>query len=677
MLKNTDKNKSGILIEDELHTDFLVYASCVNNDRAFPDVRDGLKPSQRAVCWTMYTDGYFSNKPHVKCAKISGSCIARLWPHGDVGIYETLARMSQPWLNNLCEVDFHGANGSVIGGAECANQRYTEARLSKVAEEGYFSNIRKNVVDTIPNYCEDEQWPAVLPALFPRLYINGSQGIGYTIAQEWEPHNLNELLEKVKEYLKKGSISTDNIYPDYPTGGIIINKKDLHTIYETGKGNIILRGKAEVLGNFIQITELPYQVYVEPLIQKIKDLVNSNSLTGIEDIYNKSDDNGLLIEIECSSDPALILNKLYKLTDLQVTFTANQMALVNGIPQMLNLQDYLKLYIEHNLTCLQREYTYDLNKAQARLEIVDGLVKALSIIDKIIKIIKSSKSSEEAKQNLISNFSFSENQAKAIIDMKLGKLANLETSELQAEQKELNSIITTCTIFLADSKLQQKEFLRRLTEFTKKYGWERRTEVCDINLEEEKVVVAKTPKIIEDYMISVDGSNHIKRIDIRQYKANKDTNLQTVKIAEDQKIILISNKGLLYRVPIKNIQKCNLNSAGTDLNTLINLNKNEKIIKLFTGQESEEFLFFITENGLAKKMNFEDIKNISKKIGITVMKLSDDDTIIDCRLVNSEQITVKYNNKNKIINTDKFLPKSRTAGGVCAIKVKTGLKVTI
>ena len=673
-----DINKSnGILIEDELKTDFFVYASCVNNDRAFPDARDGLKPSQRAVCWTMYTDGYFSNKPHVKCAKISGSCIARLWPHGDVGVYETLARMSQSWLNNICEIDFHGANGSIVGGADCANQRYTEARLSKAAEDGLLANIKKDLVSMIPNYCEDELWPQVLPAIFPRLYINGSQGIGYTIAQEWEPHNLNEVVEKVKEYLKKGKISTDNIYPDYPTGGIIINKKDLATIYETGRGNIILRGKAEIFGNFIQITELPYQVYVEPFIQKIKDLVNANTLTGIEDICNKSDDNGLLIEIECSIDPQIVLNKLYKLTDLQTTFSANQMALVNGIPQMLNLQEYIKIYIDHNINCLQREYTYDLNKATARLEIVDGLLKALSIIDKIIKVIKASKSADVAKQELINTFKFSEVQAKAIIDMKLGKLANLEALELQKEQEELNKIIDNCKLFLGDSKLQQKEFLRRLTEFTKKYGWERRTEVCDINLEEEKVITAKAPKIIEDYMISIDDKNHIKRIDIRQYKANKDTNLQTVKIAEDQKIILISNKGLLYRVPIKNIQKCNLNSAGTDLNTLISLNKNEKIIKLFTGQESEEFIFFITENGLAKKMNFEDIKNISKKIGITVMKLSDDDTIIDCRLVNSEQITVKYNNKNKIISTDKFLPKSRTAGGVCAIKVKAGLKVTI
>lgn len=668
-----------IKIEDELKNDFLDYATSVNNERAFPDARDSLKPVQRAILWDMYLNKYYNSKPHVKCAKISGSVIGHLHPHGDNAVYEALVRMSQDWIyhKEILPIDFHGAMGSRIGGPIPASSRYTEARLSKFSEDNFFKNIDKNVVNTVDNFSEDEKWPEVFPSIAPMLLLSQISGIGYTIAQEWEPHNLNEVVEKVKEYLKKGKVSTDNIYPDYPTGGIIINKKDLHTIYETGKGNIILRGKAEIFGNFIQITELPYQVYAEPFIQKIKDLVNANTLVGIEDICNKSDDNGLLIEIECSIDPQIVLNKLYKLTDLQTTFSANQMALVNGIPQMLKLQEYIKIYIDHNINCLQREYTYDLNKATARLEIVDGLLKALSIIDKIIKVIKASKSADVAKQELINTFKFSEVQAKAIIDMKLGKLANLEALELQKEQEELNKIIENCKLFLADSKLQQKEFLKRLTDFTKKYGWERRTEVCDINLEEEKIITAKVPKIIEDYMISIDDKNHIKRTDIRQYKANKDTNLQTVKISEDQKIILISNKGLLYRVPVKNIQKCNLNSTGTDLNTLISLNKNEKIIKLFTGQEAEEFVFFITENGLAKKMNFEDIKNISKKIGITIMKLSDNDTIIDCRLVNSEQITVKYNNKNKTINTDKFLPKSRTAGGVCAIKVKAGLKVTI
>jgi len=663
-----------INIEDELKQDFLIYAQEVNNNRSFCDVRDGLKISQRAILWEMFEKKYTSTKPHVKSAKVDGGVIANWHPHGSE--YSTIVRMSQDWINNLSEIDFHGANGSLMGGPTAAAPRYTECRLSTISEDGLFKNIDKNVVDFILNYSEDQKWPQVLPALFPRLYINGSQGIGYTIAQEWEPHNLNELVEKIKEYLKKGKVSIDNIYPDYPTGGIIINKKDLHTIYETGRGNIILRGKAEIFGNFIQITELPYQVYVEPFIQKIKDLVNANTLTGIEDIYNKSGDDGLLIEIECSIDPKIVLNKLYKLTDLQTTFSANQMALVNSIPKMLNLQEYIKIYVEHNINCLQREYTYTLNKATARLEIVDGLIKALSIIDKIIKTIKSSKSSEEARKNLIDIFSFTENQAKAIVDMRLGKLANLETLELQEEQKELNKIILDCTAILNDPKLQQKEFLKRLTDFTKKYGWERRTEVCDINLEEEKTIITKAPKIIEDYMIMLDNNN-IKRIDLRQYKANKSTSKTVIKIAEDKRVILISNLGIMYKFDTKQIPKCSQNATGTNLTSLLHLNPNEVIIQIYNGEEDLPYMFFITQNGLVKKIEAKEVFEISKKVGTPIMKLDLDDLIIDCRLVNKDKIKVIYNNKEKIIDSEKFNLKKRLSGGVCAIKVKDNKKISL
>lgn len=663
-----------INIEDELKQDFLIYAQEVNNNRSFCDARDGLKISQRAILWEMFDKKYTSNKPHVKSAKVDGGVIANWHPHGSE--YSTIVRMSQNWINNLSEIDFHGANGSLMGGPEAAASRYTECRLSTVSEDGLFNNIDKNVVDFILNYSEDQKWPQVLPALFPRLYINGSQGIGYTIAQEWEPHNLNELVEKIKEYLKKGKVSTDNIYPDYPTGGIIINKKDLHTIYETGRGSIILRGKAEIFGNFIQITELPYQVYVEPFIQKIKDLVNAGTLAGIEDICNKSGDDGLLIEIECSLDPKLILNKLYKLTDLQVTFSANQMALVDSIPKMLNLQEYIKVYIEHNINCLQREYTYNLNKAKNRLEIVDGLIKALAIIDKIIKTIKASKSSEEARKNLIATFKFTENQAKAIVDMKLGKLANLETLELQDEQKELNQTILECNTFLADEKLQQKEFLKRLSDFTKKYGWERKTEVCDIDLEEEKIIITKAPKIIEDYIIALDNNN-IKRIDLRQYKANKNSSKSTIKIAEDKRVILVSNLGIMYKFDVKQIPKCSQNAAGTNLTSLLNLASNETIIQIYSGEEELPYMFFITQNGLVKKMEAKEVFEISKKVGTPIMKLDSDDLIIDCRLIDKDKIKVLYNNKEKIIDSEKFNLKKRLSGGVCAIKVKDNKKVSI
>ena len=666
-----------INILDEMKNDFLVYATEVNNNRSFCDARDGLKPGMRATLYDMFCSGHFSNKPHVKCAKVTGSTISKLWPHGDASIYEVLVRMSQPWVNNLPEIDFHGANGSLLGGTEAASSRYTECRLAKVVEDGYFLNIKKNVVDMIPNFSEDMLWPAVFPAIFPRLFVNGSQGIGYTIAQEWEPGNLNEFVTKVKQYISKKKITFNDIYPDYPTGGIIINKKDLSEIYKTGRGKVILRGKTEILGKYINIYELPYQVYAEPFIQKIKDLVNAGTLTGIEDICNKSDDNGLFIEIECSVDPKLVLNKLYKLTDLQVTFNANQMALVKGIPQMLNLQDYIKVYIEHNINCLVREYTFDKEKAENRLEIVDGLLKALSMIDEVIKVIKSSKSAELAKEKLITKFKFTDDQAKAIINMKLGKLTNLEQQELVNEQKELKAIIDNCNLILNSTELQNKEFLKRLNEFTKKFGWERRTEVIDVDLEEEKQTL-KQEKQEEKFIIILDNEGKIRKISSQIFNVNKlnKTDIKFIEINKKDRFVLISNKGTMYKCEEKTLNaNVKQNLSGTLFTCL---EKNEKIINIFTGLENKDYLFFITKCGLAKKIEANIVFGLTKLAGAPVMKVNDKDEIIYCENVNDDSsIKAIYNKKNKLIEVKNFIAKGRTAGGVVAIKTKPNTYIEI
>jgi DNA gyrase subunit A len=666
-----------INILDEMKTDFLVYAAEVNNNRAFPDARDGLKVSQRAVLWEMFSKDYKSSKPHVKSAKVAGGTIATWHPHSDAAAYETIVRMSQAWVNNMRAVDFHGANGSVLGGPQAASSRYTECRLSKSSEACYFANIKKNVVDFIDNFSEDEKWPSVFPSIAPILMINGSSGIGYTIAQDWLPHNLSDLAEKVKEYVSTSSINADGFFPDFPTGGIIVNKNEIADIYKTGRGRVVLRGRAEIEDNFIRITELPYQVYAEPFIQKIKDLVNAGTLAGIEDIYNKSDDSGMLIEIECSADPNIVLAKLYKLTELQSTFSANQMALVNGIPTMLTLKDYIEVYVNHNLEVLKREYAYDLNKASQRLEIVTGLIKATSILDDIIKEIRQSKSSTVAAESLKTKFNFTAAQAQAITDMRLGKLANTEIAELEKEQAQLNKTIEACTKVLNSDKLQKKEFLRRLEAFVNEYGWARRTEVVDIDLTTEKATVAKKVKIIENYTVMLDDTGNLKRILTSQYKPNKKAKYQAIEIAEDRKLLLISNKGLMYKLPVKQIPKAGVNSTGTAVNKLLELQNNESIIRIFNGLENESNVFFITKNGLAKKTRYEEISSLSKNIGATVMKVLDNDEIIFCDTLESAKIPVLYNGKEKIVDTDKFITKSRTAGGVVAVKVKPGSTVSI
>ena len=653
---------------EEIKKDFLVYAQEVNTNRAFPDAKDGLKPSQRAALFTMYRKGFSSSKPHVKSAKVTGAIIGELWPHGDASAYESIVRMSQPWVNNLPEVDFHGANGSLIGGPEAASSRYTECRLAKVSEDGFFSNIKKDTVNMIPNFSDDDEWPIVFPAIFPRLFINGSQGIGYTIAQEWEPGNLNEFTEKVKEYVKrKGNISFDNLYPDYPTGGVIVNKKDIHTIYETGRGTIILRGKVDIDGNLIKITELPYQTYAEPLISKIKELVNKDELSGIEDICNKSGDEGLLIEIECSEDPEMVLNKLYKLTDLQTSFSANQMALVDGVPQMLSLKDYIKVYIDHNLNCLVREYTFDKKKAQDRLEVVDGLLKALAKIDDIIAAIKSSKSSDAARTILEKKFGFTKVQSQAIIDMKLGKLANLEQVELNKEQAELNKIIGDCDKLLGSKSNQSKEFLKRLEAFTKAYGWERRTQITDVDLIKEKSVTKRVPKSEEQFMVVLTKGNYLKRVALVNYKEqakvknDEDKIVNAVKIGAKERLFAISKFGLVYKIPVKDIPLGTMNSTG--------INFGYDFINIFSGHEEQEFLFMITETGKVKKLETETLFKINKLIpsATPVIKL-EDDNLVYAKLVNDEIIKYQVGKKVKEIETSKYKAKGRAAGGASCIK---------
>ena len=659
----------GILARDEIHNDFMVYAKEVNESRAFPDARDGLKPSQRACLWEMFNKGFLSNKPHVKSAKVDGGCIAQWHPHGSV--YDTFGRMSQDWVNNVPEVDWHGANGSQLGGPQLAASRYTECRLAKASEDGFFTNIKKNVVDFQLNFSEDLEWPTVLPAIFPRLFVNGSQGIGYTIAQEWEPGNLKEFAEKVKTYIKNKKVNCNDIYPDYPTGGIIINKDDIHTIYETGKGTVILRAKTEIDGNIIKITELPYQVYAEPLIQEIKDLVNNNKLEGIEDIYNKSDDNGLLIEIECSSDPEYILNRLFKLTDLQCTFSANQMALVNGVPELLTLKDYIRVYTEHNLECIKREYKYDLQKAQERKEIVDGLLKALKDIDSIIDTIKKSNSIANARTKLV-KAGFTENQAQAIVDMKLGKLAHLEGVELDNELKQLTTTIHSCSNIIYSDKQLNAILIKRLEDFTVKYGYDRRTTLDQIDIKEEKAQVVKTMKPKGEFMIALGDDNTIRRIKLSNYSNRGKNNIIKVeKINSGSKVVLISNKGMMYKLVVNKIGLGTMNSSGEDLSVLLNLQPGEKIINIFSTETEKEFMVFITKNGLIKKM--EHCLGLGKSTGATVMKLDSDDEVRDVTLYNDSDEVLIATNKNPLmsIKVSDLKAKGRSAGGV-KIKLKKG-----
>lgn len=651
----------GISILNEIHYNFVDYAYEVNSQRAFPSVVDGLKPGQRACLWEFYTKGYTSNKPHVKSAKASGGIIGSWWPHGDAAIYETFARMSQPWINNIPEIDWHGANGSVKGGPEPASARYTEARLSKAAEEGFFTNIKKDVVKMIPNFSEDDEWPEVLPAIFPRLFVNGSQGIGYTIANSWLPGNLNEFFEKVKQYCKTGDIDYDNIYPDFPSGGVIINKDDLREIYLTGKGKAILRAKATIEDNSILITELPYQVYVEPLINSIKELVNKEEITGIKDIYNKCDKNNLLIEIECDGSPRVVLNKLFDMTDLQKTYNANQYAMITKVPELLNLKQYIEAYVNHNISCLVKEYQFDLNKAEERLEIVNGLLKALTEIDKIIKTIRSSESEQKAIDALIA-MGYTPAQAKAIADMRLGKLAHLEGVSLEKEQQELTDLKDKCATFIASPEIQTKEFLRRLGVFVKNYGYPRHTQITQIEepKEEEKETIYVEP---EQCMVIMTESGYIKRIPAASFRAQKRNGLgvktqdnitmATIRTNTVDKLLIFTNNGMLYRLLVNDIPVGTNSTKGTAIKALVDMDANEQvetIYSVYRGTEAK-FVLFVTKQGIIKKTPLSEYMGTKKKNGIAALKLKDGDSLVAATIISDENILLASSG-GKLIRLD-------------------------
>lgn len=660
---------------EELSKNFIDFAAEANGQRAFPDARDGLKPGQRACLWEMYTKGYLSSKPHVKSAKIDGGVAATWWPHGTTAIYDTFARMSMPWINNIPEVDFHGSNGNVVIGNTPAADRYTEARLDKASEEGFFQGMSKKPVPMIKNFSEDEEWPEVFPAIFPRLMVNGSQGIGVAVAQTWLPTNLNELGEVIKEYIQTNEIDYTKLYPDFPTAGIIINKNEVSNIYKTGKGRVVLRGKATIEKNSILITEFPYQVYIEEFVDAVKTLVKNENLTGISEIYNKSDKKHLLVEIVCEDNPERILKMLYAKTDLQKTFNANQYALVGKTPKLFTLKDYLDSYIKHNLSCICNEYEFDLQKAQEKLEITQGLIKALEHIDKIIELIKSSDSANCAAKVLQDKYNFTEKQANAIVNIKLGRLAKLESVELNKTEQGLLSDIEKFNNILSNVDNQKNLLLTRLNNFIKKFGFERRTQLLQLDEpKEDKEIIEVIP---QECIVSVTESNLIKKTPSANYKSqkrggtgirNKDDIISfTCKTNTQDNLMVFSSKGKMYKILVDKIPE-----KSTRIDSLITFESNEKPMAYASLYKDSpaEFVFFITKQGYMKKVPIAEFTKMKKNSGISAINFHDNDELAAVTFINSEDMLLATKQGMCIHIATNFNPASRISMGVKGINLR-------
>ena len=672
-----------INIEKEIGQNFIDFSYEANSSRAFADARDGLKPGQRACLWEMFNSGYTSKKPPVKSAKISGAVTGNWWPHGNVAIYETFARMSQPWINNIPEVGWHGNNGSRLTGPECASERYTEARLAPIAEEGMFRGIKKNVVNMISNYSEDAEWPEVLPAIFPRLMVNGCQGIGSTIANVWLPHSFTEISNAIINYIDNNTIDYDNLAPDFPTGGIIINKKDLSTIYKTGKGKVILRGRAEIKKDKILITELPYQVYAQPYVEALTEMAIKDEITGISEILNKSGKKQLLIEITCNEMPEKVLKQLYKKTNLQKSYSANQWALVGKTPMLLTLEDYFKIYINHNIDCIVREAEFDTKKALDRLHIVEGLLKALEDIDNIIALIKKSASGAAAKEKLIEKYDFTEAQAKAILAMRLSSLANLEKIELQNEKAELNNTIEKLDALINNKSLQTAELKERLSAIVKKYGDARRTELTHIEIKPEEKEIAEV--IPEDVVVVATQSGLIKKIPTTSYKVQRrggkgikstdDAILDVIKTNTIDTMMFFTSKGKMYRTVVDNIPTGTNVSKGILISDIVKLGSDEKVIAISSlhRKSTPNYVIFVTKMGMVKKTYLEEYTKTNRNTGIAALNVKDGDEVVeivfqdeeDMILITEQGMSIKFSTKE--IN-----PIGRVAMGVKGIKLADG-----
>ena len=672
----------------ELGTNFIEYAVAVNTDRAIPNAKDGLKPVAKRILWGAEDKTKcISSKPHVKAAKLVGDIMGTYHPHGDSSIYGALVRLSQNWVMRYPLIDFHGNNGNIIGDGP-AHMRYTECRLSKLAEDGLLQGTKKNNVDFIANYDETTEEPVSLPSIFPNLLCNPNSGIGVAMACSWAPHNLGEVAAAINQYLSEEEPMLPG--PDFPTGGIIINQKEIPAIMRTGHGSVKVRGKFEIDKQKIIFTEIPYGTSVEGLMTEIGEVSDAKEIEGIDNIRDESNKKGVRIVIECDKgiNPASIVNKLFAKTNLQSSFSYNQVALVDKVPTELNLKDCIKIYVDHNIDCITRETKFDLDKAIDRLEIVNGLLRALEDIDNIIALIKSSENATAAKENLIKKYQFTENQAKAILAMRLSSLAKLEKVELEQEAKELENKIKDLKDILTNENRQKDILKSRLADLVKKYGDARRTELTHIEVKpEDKIIEEVTP---EDCVVILSQTGDIKRVPKNSFKVQRkngkgvktkdDVIMSTISTNTIDNLLLFTKKGKMFKIIVDEVPVGTNASKGAHVGTLINMDQDDEVIAITSLARSNtaKYVVFFTKKGLMKKTLLDEYTKVKRSTGIAAIKINDGDSIANVEFINEEDILVITKNGMSIHFESKNVnPIGRVAAGVKTIKLDENDEVVV
>ncbi|HFI0254217.1 TPA: DNA gyrase subunit A [Streptococcus suis] len=692
-----DKNLVTVNLTNEMKSSFIDYAMSVIVSRALPDVRDGLKPVHRRILYGMNELGITPDKPHKKSARITGDVMGKYHPHGDKAIYDAMVRMAQWWSYRHMLVDGHGNFGSMDGDGAAA-QRYTEARMSKIALE-MLRDINKNTVNYADNYDASEREPEVLPARFPNLLVNGTTGIAVGMATNIPPHNLGETIEAVKLVMDNPEVTTREIMevlpgPDFPTGALVMGKSGIHRAYETGNGSITLRSRTEIeeYGNGrerIVVTEFPYMVNKSKVQEHIVKLVQEKRIDGITAVRDESNREGVRFVIEVRRDASanVILNNLFKQTQLQTNFSFNMLAIQNGVPKILSVRQILESYIEHQKEVVTRRTQFDKEKAEARAHILEGLLIALDHIDEVIRIIRNSETDAIAQAELMEKFELSERQSQAILDMRLRRLTGLERDKIQSEYDELIALIADLADILAKPERVVTIIKEELDEVKRKYADPRRTELMVgevLSLEDEDLIEET------DVLITLSNQGYIKRLAQDEFQAQKrggrgvqgtgvkddDFVRELVSTSTHDRLLFFTNKGRVYRLKGYEIPEYGRTAKGLPVVNLLKLEENEAIqtiINVTKDQEADSYLFFATRQGVVKRTSVSEFANI-RQSGLKALNLKEDDELINVFLTNGQADIImgtKFGYSVRFTETD-VRNMGRTATGVRGINLREG-----
>ena len=686
------QNVIEIDVEKEVRNAFLDYAMSVIVSRALPDVRDGLKPVHRRILYTMFEAGLTPDKPYRKSVTTVGDVLGHYHPHGDASVYDAMVRLAQTFSLRYPLVDGQGNFGSIDGDPPAA-YRYTEARMKKIALE-MLTDIRKDTVDFVPNFDDKGQEPSVLPARFPNLLVNGSSGIAVGMATEIPPHNLNEVIDGTIALMENPELEIDGLMeyikgPDFPTGGIIMGKTGIRNAYRTGRGKIYVRAKAEIEeykdGRFrIAVTEIPYGVRKSALIEKIAEEVKGERIFGISDIRDESDKDGLrfVIELKREANPQVVLNQLYKYTDMQVTCSAIMIALVNNVPKVLNIKEILSEYIKHQKNVIIRRTQFDIAKARARAHILEGLIKAIDYIDEVIEIIKKSKSISDAKTALMERFELDDVQAQAIVDMRLGQLSGLERDKIESEYAELEQKIAELEDILAHDSRVVEIIKTDLLEIKRRYGDARRTEigVGEVGIEDEDLIP------VEDCVFTLTNAGYVKRIAVSEYRSQHRGGVGVRGMTTKQEdvvremfvgsthdtIIFFTNLGRAYKSRGFEIAAGSRFSKGTNVINLLPLMSGEKVTSMIRVREFNdgEYMLMSTRNGTVKKTPIMDYANIRKSGVIAIITDEGDELESVVRTTGDDNIILATNRGKAIkFNENDVRSMGRVTRGVRGIRL--------